>query len=236
MIIGCLGPEGGGKSALMTYLCEIHYARGGEIWAFPGYDVYLPYRYNTQQRKISHEITTVDWVDLGPQYDGGLFAIDEIQNFFGSEKWNSAVNRLFSAMMAQRRKRGLAVIYTVQNTMWVDNRVRWLTHISAYCRDTCFTPWGREQKLERGQKSDVTYIDNKGFFTGFENQLICQATLNVRALWDCFNSYAVISPWEGMTRVKFRRPEIEVDLRGQGLQPDGLLTAADFSGGGLDEV
>lgn len=240
MIIGCVGPEGGGKSATLAWLARMHDAQGLPVYAFPGFDVYRP-RKGQERVKITTTIKPQDWVDLGPQFDGGMILIDEIQQFFGAEQWNSLMGRLFGWVAMQRRKRGLIIAYTVQNDMWVNNRIRWLTHVAIHCRDLYWTPWGKEQRLERGALSHLTYVDNKGLF-GQEGQVMAQQNLRTKELWESFDSFAVINVWEGMTQVVIKgKPRVEIELGPGGLRqttaddlPEEIVDIAALSRGQFD--
>ena len=149
---------------------------------------------------------------MGDELQDAMIAIDEIQNFFDAQRFASTMNKLFGYLAAQRRKRSLAIVYTVQNWRWVDNRIRWLTHILGICYDLYWSPWGKEEKLGRGNMMRLGLWDLKGFFTGREQQPLGEVLLKTKELWPCFDSYGVVSIWDGFSRVKVNRPEMEINF------------------------
>jgi len=236
MIIGLIGNEGGGKSAGLAFLCLKHYAAGGRILSFPGFDIYAPGPNGTRGPLISQEIHIEEWIEHflcvdDPELDGAFLAIDELQNHFDQRRWNSMGNRLFANNVgAQRRKRGLTIGYTVQNIQWGDGRLVWLTHVLGECRDVRWSRWGREQRLKRGRLMDLTLWDMKGFYTGRARGLITNPPLTIKTekLWPCFNSYYRVPPWESQARVRVLTPDIKVRPPGfqsgegaPGLEPVG---------------
>jgi len=213
--MGLIGHEGGGKSAIMTFMCLVHHAKGGRLWTFPGYDVFLPPRVqkgSREERKISTELPMEQWVSLGSELENALIAIDEIQQFFDAQRFATTVNKLASSLTGQRRKRSLSLVYTVQNWKWLDNRIRWGTWVLGFCQDLHCTRWGREEGLERGILSEIRFFDHKGFFTGKEWTPLGQKVIYIKSLWDCYDSYSVISPWESFTKINIQRPEINIDF------------------------
>lgn len=208
-IIGVVGPEGGGKSVLMTYFCLLQMAQKGKLLTFPGYTVT-----DGRGHQLSEELNIEDWLTFAPELRNVLIAIDEIQNFFNSLKHMSTLNYLFANLAAQRRHRNIGLIYTVQDWGWLDNRIRWLTHVLATCYDLYWSPWGKEQGLKRGELISVSLFDIKGFYTGKPWQPGPQFMLKATEIWNCFDSYCDVDVFSGMTKIKYKKPEITLDLTG----------------------
>lgn len=223
MIIGCLGPEGASKSALMAALTHVHRDNGGgQAYAFPGYTVYTRPEEYKDQFHITETIRTEDWIRIlnnneqaSEQWDGTLIDIDEIQQWFPAELWQLVGARIFGYVATQRRKRGLSIVYTVMQSNWLNNRLRDLTHLVIYCFDMYWFPPMRAEGIQRGERSILTFVDNKGFFTGWPGAAMGRLHFNTKKLWPCFESYTPVDVWEAMTKVRITgRPEVEVDLHG----------------------
>jgi hypothetical protein len=50
----------------------------------------------------------------------------------------------------------------------------------------------------------------KGFFKGEPQAQIASVKLRTRQIWDCFNSYDPVNVWEGITKIKVKKPEMEL--------------------------
>jgi hypothetical protein len=195
----------------MTYFGLKHIALGGRLLAFPGYEIT-----DGKGGKVLSEPVDIDsWFSLPPDFRDLIIAVDEIQNFFNSLKHMTVLNYLFSALMAQRRHRNLGLFYTVQEWGWLDNRIRWLTHILVTCNDLYHTPWGKEEGIKRGELTSATFWDCKGFITGHPWECIGQYMLRGTELHGCFDSYCDVDMFAGMTKVVIKKPQTTIDLRAQ---------------------
>jgi hypothetical protein len=208
MIIGIIGPEGAGKTCIMTYFGLVHLANKGRLLTFPGYEVTEP----NHGKPISEPLDIDQWVTMPPEFRDLEVAIDEIQNFFNSRRHMSVLNYLFANLAAQRRHRNLGVMYTVQDWGWLDDRIRWLTHVLVVCSDLYWSSWGKEQGISRGELISAAFFDVKGFFTGRPWTPGPQFLLKARNIWQCYNSYADVDTWTGLTKVEFKKPKLTIDL------------------------
>lgn len=207
MIMGILGPEGSGKTCLLAYLALRHLALKGELLAFPGFVVT-----DGNGHQLSKLLETEQWIQMAPELHNVLVCIDEIQNFFNSLKHMTTLNYLFSNLAAQRRHRNIGIIYTVQDWGWLDNRIRWLTHVLATCYDLYWSPWGKEQNLGRGELISVTFYDVKGFNTGRPWTPSPPFKLQAKSIWPCYNSYCDVDIWSGLSKVNIKKPTYTIDL------------------------
>lgn len=209
-IVGITGPEGGGKTLFMTYLGLLHHAYGGKLLAFPGYELT-----DGKGKVLSERLDIDQWVTMPPELRDVLICIDEIQNYFNSLRHMAVMSYLFASLAAQRRHRNIGIIYTVQDWGWLDNRIRWLTHVLAICRDLWWSPWGKEEKIGRGELIGVTFWDVKGFYTGKPwTQGAPYLLKNAKAFWPCYESYADVDTWSGLTKVELKKPVLKLDLTG----------------------
>jgi len=215
MIWGFVGPEGGGKSTAMTYHALLHKAKGGRVCTFPGYDIYDGLKTDSKGNriKLSSPIDIQKFITMSYELKDTLICIDEIQNFMDSSKHMTLINQLMGYVGMQRRKMNLGIFYTVQNWMWLYNRMRWLTHLLTYCFDLRWSPWGRENGIKRGEMVRLTTFDCKGFITGKPWQPLQPKLLRATKIHDCFESYAVIDIFEGFRKIEVKRPIDVIDLR-----------------------
>jgi len=206
-ITGFVGPEGSGKTSLMTAFALRRHYKGIPIYTFPGYDLL-----NLQGEPISTRVETADWITLPSTGREIVICIDEIDVFFNSMKFMTTINQLWSNIMKQRRHRDIEVLYTLQDWGDVDFRVRKASHYLAVCTDAKFSAWGRENGIGRGERIDWVMYDIKGFKTGRPWTPSRPRFLKAKPIWPCFDSYADISIWEGMSKVEIKRPLHVIDL------------------------
>lgn len=226
MIWGFLGPEGAGKTLLMTYFGLLHIARGGRIRTFPGYQIT-----NGHGKVITEPIEMEEWVTLPPELRDCLIDVDEIQNFFGSDRYMSWVNKLWAAIVAQRRHRNLGIHYTVQDWEDLDPRVRKKTHVLGICRDLYWSSWGKEEGVGRGELISINFIDVKGFFTGMPWTPGPSHIVRSKEIWPYFPSYGDVDIWSGMTKVEFKKPKYTIDLTKSGEREEEPAPAKSPGGG-----
>jgi hypothetical protein len=207
MIIGIIGPEGAGKTCLMTYFGLLHMARGGEILTFPGYQIT-----DGNNKVLSKPLEMDEWVTLPPNLRDVLIDIDEIQDFFGSDRFMSWINKLFASLVGQRRHRSLGIHYTAQDWGEVDPRIRRKTHLLVTCWDLYWSSWGKEQEVKRGELISANFFDVKGFFTGKPWTPGPQFLLNAKPIWNHFDTYADVDIWSGMAKIEIKKPRITIDL------------------------
>ncbi|KSV16166.1 hypothetical protein DA01_08735 [Dehalococcoides mccartyi] len=218
MIWGFIGHEGGGKSATMTYINLLHLSKGGGVFAFPGFEIRNP---NICLSDGSHPVlsTPIDMKDFifafrdEEKLRNVMASMDEIQNFFGSEKYMTMYNSLITKYSMQRRKINFGITYTVQSWNWIDPRLRQLTHFLTVCKDLSRTIWGKEVGLKRGQVIDITTYDCKGFITGEEWGQLRHYTLNILPIRDWYDSYSTVDPLESFRKLVLIKPEDKLDLR-----------------------
>jgi hypothetical protein len=210
MIWGFLGPEGAGKTGSMTYFDLVHISRGGLVRAFPGYRIL-----DARGKEISIPLEMAEWVTFPPELRDCIIAVDEIQNFFGSDRYMAWANKLWANIVAARRHRNLGVHYTVQDWEDLDPRVRKKTHVLAVCRDLFWSRWGKEEGIGRGELIRVNFIDVKGFFTGMPWTPGPSKLIRLKEVWPYFESYGEVDIWSGMTKVEFKKPKLKIDLTGE---------------------
>jgi hypothetical protein len=230
LIVGIIGPEGAGKSLLMTWYMRYHLLNGGRVLTFPGYQVYGKKHTEKDIEKgvepsiASEEIPIEQWISLSPELSNVAIAIDELQNFFHSYMHNTVANRLFSMGIAgQRRKRNLIVYYTMQLTRELPPTIRERTHFFIYCWDRywrrnmadTFFDDGVGIPSERGVKIEIRPYDNLGTATGFPGTPCQPWVFSGKDLWLYYDSYAAVDTWHAWRKVEIKSDPLILDGHGQ---------------------
>jgi|GEM_PF-1552481 hypothetical protein len=218
MIWGYIGHEGAGKSAAMCYFDLLHIAKGGGLFTFPGFEVFNPNITldDGNHPRLGKSIDMKEFISSfsDEQKLRNVFvSMDEIQNFFGSDKYMTMYNSLITKYSMQRRKLNFGINYTVQSWNWIDPRLRQLTHFLTVCKDLSRTPWGKEAGLKRGQLIDLVTYDCKGFITGEEWTPLKHFNLNILPVRDWYDSYSTVDPLESFRKLVIKKPEDILDMR-----------------------
>ncbi|GEM_PF-4485225 len=210
-------PEGGGKTAMMTVLSCLHMYMGGKVRTFPGYECHakIPKRqggHTVSYLEVRSEPIQIDeFIKMGDELKDTLIDIDELQNFAGSESWNTVLSRILYWIAGQRRKRNLGMLGTIQNFDFLNPRLRWMTHYVFDCWDVYFTQWGKENHIPRGHQINLSVYDMKGFQTGVPGSLWSMSSANITPIWECYDTYGVVDPREGMVSVELKKRKLTVD-------------------------
>lgn len=120
MLIGISGNIRTGKTLLATILSYLMFKSNIMIFA----------NYHTKFSKLISPLDLINF-DIG----AGLLCLDEIHTMIDS-RLNSQAGRYISYFITQSGKRGVHIMYTTQNFMMVDKRLRDLTHIKIICHNT----------------------------------------------------------------------------------------------------
>jgi hypothetical protein len=111
-------------------------------------------------------------------------------------------------MASQRRKSGMGFTYDVQEWNDLFARMRKRTHLLTLCWDLYWSPWGKDQGLERGQRMRMVTYDCLGFFTGKPWTQLRTKMLKTFKVRPFYDSYQATSIYEGIGK-KF---EIEKEV------------------------
>ena len=227
-IWGFTGPEGSGKSCCMTSIGLTHgillsQAAGYKsyeqyclenrpvVMTFPGYELHS----QDNQIKLSSPIDIKAWLKSfgADEFRNMLVSVDEVQNFLDSAVSGAVFARILSHAMAQRRRVGLGLMYTVQNWEWTHKRIRWVTHMLSMCYDLYWTPWGKAEGVKRGELLRIITFDCKGFYTGQPWTPMSRKLLIANRVWPFFDSFTPSDIYSGETKYILKRPEETIDLR-----------------------
>lgn len=224
-IWGMTGVEGGGKSAWMALLTGLHLNAGGFCQTFEGFDIYHPHNHNI---KLTQTIDPVKWLQMPSDQWNLQTDADEIQNLADSALSGAVFARVANRVLAQRRKRQMSLLYTVQNWQWVHNRIRWLTHYLSICQDLSHTAWGKDAGIHAGEYISVHTFDVKGFATGVPWSQLMPFTVHIKPLWDApsplWESYEPTSAFAGEFKLELKKHREVIDLR----QADEIHAASPF--------
>jgi len=218
------GPEGAGKSSVMTALAITQHnfyirEKGIDlpIYTFPGYEII-----DDQGKAFSQEIKTQDWITLPEEMKDLILCIDEAQIFFDSRTFMTMTNRLFNSFAIQRRHRNLTLYMCLQDFGMLDKRLRYSAHLVSYLWDDYWTQRSFGNKTQRGRKVLIRTIDNKGFITGFPRTRIFpdRECLAYHA-WNNYSTKQITSVFAGMDKVNIQKQEIKIKNGKVVYQDDG---------------
>jgi hypothetical protein len=206
-IAGIIGPEGSGKSSLEAAFASRMHDYGWEVYCFPGFHLL-----NKKGQVISKPLHPENWVSLPVELKNLVIIIPEADTHFDSmESWATTA-RMMRNLAKQRRKRGLTILYDVQDWSWFNNRLRGLTHLLFQCWDMYWSYRMTDNPIERGTKIAVTPIDCKGFYTGRPWNRGMPFYFNASKVWKRFDTLETTNPYDAASAssVKIERNQIRV--------------------------
>ena len=176
------------------------------LLCFDGFELHGKTGTKLESVKLSKTIDTAQWLgNFGAdEFKNILVCIDEVQNVMDSAQSGSVFARLLNHAMAQRRRAGLGLMYTLQNWEWLHKRLRWSTHLLSVCRDLYRTPWGKEEGVKKGEFLSVMTYDCKGFITGREWAPLGSFLVQGDRVWGHYDSFAPASLVETQTMIQKR--------------------------------
>lgn len=211
VIEGYIGPEGAGKTLVMSYFATRCAAAGMRMLAFPGYQLK-----DRKGRVVTEEITPLNFLKQFQDMINVCLVITEITNYgIDAYNFNGIIPRIFSNAAAMRRKLGLVILYDVQNFSMIPPRIRFLTHTLMFCKDSYWGKQYSENPIPRGVSIQTRRMDCKGFYTGREGWLGRTQYLNhCDDMWGRFESTAIVDVQWALKRYK------REDLMVQGAVPE----------------
>ncbi len=212
------GPDGSGKTAVMTADLIEHVVKGGVVYTFPNYELT-----DADGRAMSKPLNINDWLDIpslikneGPNGEPVHIAvvIDEAQEVLDAERSQTQFNRLSGYICASRRHlEGVMSLYlTCPNPDWVYYRVRWMTHLLTSCFDCRWTPWGKSMKLEEGKLVNTRTWDCKGVFTGRPWTELKEFNIRAELAWNYYETHHDVDIFAGFNKVEVKGKKTKIDL------------------------
>lgn len=215
LIIGYVGPKGGGKSLSMAQTIVWKLLSGENVWSNMPVklsDALINRKTFVDGSDIKYkEASPLDWNLLYMLDDSiveGTVAIDEMTYFADSRQSGSTKNRLINACIRQVRHRNLNVVYTALDMGMVDYRLRLETDLVIECEDMAYKPWGKENDVEGGITILQRYYDLSGSTTGYRTDYFNKKKqykamlFHGRPYWECYDTREVISLEEAFTGVE----------------------------------
>lgn len=131
------GPEGSGKTCMMTKDLFLHYLSGGRVMSLPGYELYG----NSKKQLLSELIMPEDCLAM-LQEDSSVIrkqriviAADEVENYFDHHTWWALVNDVIKSIFGQRRKLGVAFFMTGPDFDALPPDIEYRVHEIVHCMD-----------------------------------------------------------------------------------------------------
>lgn len=206
------GPEGGGKSALMTYYSRKHYLLHGEVWAFPGYELK-----NNTGKVVSKLIYPEEIMSNIENLQFVMLDIDEITNFINHHAWQSKLADLLAyGVAAQRRKLNMVINATGPQIGWLPPDLRMMFHLVFNCRDK---HW-RDKSIPRGEQIAFSITDNRGILSGYPGFTTKERTFWPKEYFKYWDTLAIIDPKYQNRRYKQEKDDIHLDYEGNILKED----------------
>lgn len=206
MIVYVGGPEGAGKTALMTRYARIHHLMGGEIWSFPGYELL-----NNRGRVISKTIMPHKVMSLLDEMQYILLLIDEIQNFMNHHAWYFKIIDIMTyGALAQRRKREFAIMATGPIFEWLPPDLRMMFHEVIYCADR---HW-KDKSIPRGEQIIFTREDKRGVLSGRIGTRTLPKIFRPKDYFKYYNTFSLVDPRYQFNNIRIQTDEILMDQNG----------------------
>jgi len=205
MIVYLGGPEGGGKTALMTRYNRIHYLMGGECWAFPGYELL-----NNRGRVVSRLVMPEEIMGLLDDMQYVVLSIDEIQNFLNHHHWADKLVEIMTEAAAQRRKRQFVILATGPEFEWVPKDLRQMFHEVIDCRDR---HW-KNHAIPRGQQIEFYRVDRRGVLSGRIGARTPSKTFWAGNYFRYFKTLSLVDPSYRFRKVRIKKEEVLIDSSG----------------------
>lgn len=207
MIVYFSGPEGGGKTALMTRYNRIHHLMGGECWAFPGYELL-----NERGRTVSKLVYPEDIMGILDQMHYIVLSIDEIQNFMHHHHWyENLVDIMTYGAAAQRRKREFVILATGPIFDWVPHDLRQMFHEVIHCKDR---HW-KNHIIPRGQQIEFYREDRRGVLSGAIGRTTRPQTFWAQHYYKYFDTFSLVDPKYQFHKIKVLKTVTRIDETGR---------------------
>jgi len=215
VVSGIVGPRGSGKTLLLTYLSILDMKRGKTVYSN------YPIEANVTTRKgivkvQSQPLNYESLLAIDQSLLECVLVIDEFNLWFHSHRWMTYGNKIMSIFIQQIRKRHASLYYSSQSFKSCDGFVRDQTDMLVKCADMAKTPSGLEQGLTEGEFINLMVLDVSGYFTGRRYEDfgdVFFGMLHGKPLWNCYSTEYFIDPWQALSRVKMKTPEIIIDTR-----------------------
>ena len=188
IIIGLIGPRGGGKSVGGARLTILDYMLAGyNVWSNMEIGVNVQMNSHTKELR-SKSLNKLELGELDAVYNNGLLFVDEVNAYIADARRSMSEESLaFSYILQQIRKRKLNIIWTAQSEAHCDERLRWQTDIYIVCNDVSVT----KRNCGIGELSSWKAYDVHGLVTGQlnKNPVFYQGVIWNKPWWNSFSTW-----------------------------------------------
>lgn len=223
------GPRGACKTLFLTgKQCErllksryLKLLKGIDNRVWSNYPVGFNYKCPIENKVVHLESLPLNMETLYTWDDDlvqGWVFIDEIDQWYDRQEWNSVAQRLINKGMTQIRKKKLNIMASIQDMSWLNSRGQFQTDIIVNCRESAFSPWGRKMGLDLGMASFVSFRDNSGVMTGYKYEESHREYRQIywgRKFWNYYDTDYQFDPLESMTKYKLKVPTKEIVVGGR---------------------
>lgn len=215
IIIGLIGPRGGGKSVGGARLTILDYMLAGyNVWS--NMEIGIGVKVNGSVRELrSKPLHKLELADLDTVYENGLLFVDEVNTYIADARRSMCDEALaFSYILQQIRKRKLNIIWTAQSESHCDDRLRWQTDIYITCNDVSVT----RRDCGIGELSLWKAYDVHGLVTGQlnKNPVFYQGIIWNKPWWNSFSTWKLQTADEGENELESKANEIAEMVKGKG--------------------
>lgn len=222
------GVEGSGKSCMMTRDLFLHYMSGGEVWSFPGYELYG----DTKRQVLSIGISPEEILTLLQNDTGKLrrrriaLAIDEVGNFMNHHNWWSKICDIMFAISAQRRKLGIALLMTGPIYYKLPPDMRDMIHEVVNCQDNHTF----NHSIRRGEQCVFYKEDMRGLLSNPRHRFSHKKVFHMKPWYKHYDTYAAVDPLNQFIKLKFKGREVIVGADGKILNAGYDINPSKFDG------
>lgn len=224
------GVEGSGKTCMMTRDLHRHYGAGGRVLAFPGYELYG----RNKNQVLSELMFPEQILEL---LDGDnvkeiramkiAIAIDEVLNFFNHHNWYNKINDILYAVLAERRKLGLALLMTGPEYEKLPPDIRGMIHEIIRCWDA--HSFNRKE-IPVGVICKYYKEDRRGLLSHPRYRFSRRRKFYMKPWYRHYDTYAAVNSLHQFLKLRFQGREILVGPDGKPIEPALDLDVESFDG------
>lgn len=231
------GYEGSGKTCMMTQDLYRHYLSGGEVWAFPGYELFGYVKTDTGRNKKVTLSQTMSPEDILVLLQTGqstreirqrkiAIGLDEVDSFFNHHTWYNKINDILSTVQKQRRKLGVAILMTGPMIETLPPDIREMVHEYVSCQDRHIT----NKLIPRGTLCVYQRYDRHHMFSHPRRPFSRRMIFNMKPWYKYYDTYAAVDALSQFTKIKFKGREVIVGPDGTPIRRDPVLDTKAIDG------
>lgn len=215
IIIGLIGPRGGGKSVGGARLTILDYMLAGyKVWS--NMEIGFGFQVNGHIKELrSKSLNKLELGELDTVYSNGLLFVDEVNAYIADARRSMSEESLaFSYILQQIRKRKLNIIWTAQSEAHCDERLRWQTDIYIVCNDVSVVRRG----CGIGELSHWKAYDAHGLVTGKlnKNPVFYEGVIWNKPWWNSFSTWKLQGADEIDNKLETTADEIAEKVKEKG--------------------